>query len=60
MSKEIVIQCTKMTLVLYENELIKALPQELLFTALKRGKGYKRAVAVENRQQIPRGGTADV
>ena len=36
-----------MTLLLTEQEIIKALPQSLLLTALQRGKGYLRGQRVE-------------
>ena len=49
MSKELVIKCCKCTLVLNENELFNGLDPEILYQAIKRGKGYKRAEAVEKR-----------
>lgn len=51
MNKELVIKCCKCVLVLNENELFNGLKPEVLQTALKRGKGYKRALAVEKRLQ---------
>lgn len=50
MSKQLVIPCTKMILVLNENELIEGLKQETLLRGIKQGKGYKRAAACERRQ----------
>lgn len=50
MNKELIIPCCKCTLVLYENELFNGLKPEVLQKALQRGKGYKRAEAVEKRQ----------
>ncbi len=47
--KELVIRCTKMILVMDEAELIKNLPPDELEKAIIRGKGYKRADAVERR-----------
>lgn len=49
MQREIVIKLTKCTLVLYENELFNGLNPDVLKQALRRGKGYKRAEACENR-----------
>lgn len=43
MNKQIIIVCTKCTLILYENELFNGLKPDILSEALKRGKGYKRA-----------------
>lgn len=50
MNKELIIKCCKCTLVLNENELFNGLKPEVLTQALKRGKGYRRAEAVEKRQ----------
>jgi hypothetical protein len=49
--KELVIKCTKAVLVLTEQELMNALPQELLIKALRRGKSYKRAERVKRYEQ---------
>ena len=51
LNKELIIPCRKCILILYENELFNGLKPGLLQTALKRGKGYKRAIQVEKRQQ---------
>lgn len=50
MSKQLVVPCTKMTLILYESELISGLKPEVLQKALQRGKGYRRAISCEQRQ----------
>ena len=44
--KELVIQCTKMILVMDENDLIKNLPPGVLEQAIRRGKGYRRCERV--------------
>ena len=51
MNKELIIPCCKCTLVLYENELFNGLNPEVLEQAIRKGKGYCRAMNVEKRQQ---------
>jgi len=47
MDKYVTLKLTKMTLLLTEQELLKALPQDLLLTALQRGKGLLRCQRAE-------------
>lgn len=49
MSKQLVIPCSRMVLVLNEGELIKGLKPETLELGIKKGKGYRRAAACEKR-----------
>lgn len=56
MDKYIALKLTKMTLLLTEQEIIKALPQNLLMTGLQRGKGFMRGQRVE---QWERSGNSD-
>ncbi len=52
LQKQLVIQLTKSTIVLYKNEFWKLLRKEpeLMKTAISRGKSYKREESVERRQ----------
>ncbi len=52
MDKEIIIQASRCTIVLYEKELFQLLATrpDLFEKAIGRGKGYRRAQACENRQ----------
>jgi hypothetical protein len=50
MSKQLIIDCSKCKVVLFENEFFKGLNPELLAIGLRRGKGYCRALANEKRE----------
>lgn len=50
MSKQLIIPCTRMVLVLNEVDLINGLKPETLERGLRQGKGYRRAATCENRQ----------
>lgn len=50
MNKQLIIPCSRMILVLDENELVNSLKPETLEKGLRQGKGYKRACESERRQ----------
>ncbi len=50
MSKQIVIPCSRMVLVLNEGDLIGGLNSETLEKGIRQGKAYKRAAECERRQ----------
>lgn len=50
MSKQIVIPCSRMILVLNESELISGLNSETLEKGIRQGKSYRRAAECERRQ----------
>lgn len=50
MSKQIIIPCSRMTLVLNEGDLIKGLDSETLKKGIRQDKAYKRAANCERRQ----------
>lgn len=56
MDKEIIIQASRCTIVLYEKELFQLLATkpDLFEKAISRGKGYRRAQACENRLKSER------
>lgn len=47
--KGLIIRCTKMVLVLDEDELLKNLPPGILEQAIRRGKGYRRYESMVKR-----------
>lgn len=51
MSKQLVIPCSRMVLVLNESDLINGLRPEALEKGIKQGKGYRRAAESERRQE---------
>lgn len=53
MNNQIIIKIRKGILILYENELINALPMELFSKAMKRGKGYRRVEKLQKRNEGP-------
>jgi hypothetical protein len=55
MARLIRIQITKAALYIYEHELMKALPPELLAEGLRRGKCIQRAEKQQIREQDKRG-----
>lgn len=50
MSKQLIIPCSRMILVLNEGDLISGLKPETLERGLRQGKGYRRAATCEKRQ----------
>lgn len=48
--KEVIVQLSKQTLILYEHELLKLLPEDLHEKAIKRGKRYLRAKGAADRE----------
>lgn len=50
MSKQLIIPCSRMVLVLDEGDLINGLKPEALERGIRQGKGYKRVATCEKRQ----------
>jgi hypothetical protein len=46
-----VLTCCKTVICVYAEELLQNLPISLLATCIRRGKGYRRGIAVEKREK---------